>query len=117
MIPLWKKSIYKLVSRRFVVCDSSPCIISSTFYKQIFCAKVLCPAFLYLYLVFVFLAIGNWHKAARKMLVKLTEGEHTTLADTIKASEEVAFLFPSQLNLGNKRIMIVCKFFAIVKFH
>ncbi len=49
--------------------------ISSTFYKPLFCTKVLCSAFLLLWFCFVIL----WHtnigkKAAFKMLMKLTIG-------------------------------------------
>ena len=50
--------------------------ISSLFYKQLFCTKVLFTAFLNLRVCCVcnFLANGNQKKAARKMLMKLTIG-------------------------------------------
>ncbi len=47
--------------------------ISPTFYAQLFCAKVLREAFLYLHFKFeLLLAKEHWHKCAYKMLVKLT---------------------------------------------
>ncbi len=52
-----------------------PVSISSKFYKQFFCANVLCAAFLYFlsdFVIFWWKNIGA--KAACKMLVKLTTG-------------------------------------------
>ena len=49
--------------------------ISSTFYAQLFCTKVLCAAFLHLRFGFVIFCQKNISaKAARKMLMKLVTG-------------------------------------------
>jgi len=56
--------------------DSVQVSISATFYKQLFCTKVFCAAFLYLQFGFVIFWQKNIsEKAARKTLVKLTTEE------------------------------------------
>jgi len=49
--------------------------ISPTFYARLFCAKVLCTAFLFLQFSFVIFCSKNIGAiGARKMLMKLTKG-------------------------------------------
>jgi hypothetical protein len=66
-----------VLRQRANACSTTKVSISSTFYLHLFCIKVLCAAFLYLQFDFVIFWRKNIDtKAACKMLMKLTSGQH-----------------------------------------
>ena len=69
--------------------------ISTTFYVQLF-YKMICKAFMWLQFVLVF--FGKWHKAAHKMLVKLITEDNEFMFPQFGADPpnfEVGYIYPT----------------------